>query len=195
MQRGKPFGKASGSQAIGCSKSGSFQVPKSKAWVRAGLLKMEGWQPKSTVPTGKPLHKTSRGNFPIPSRDLPFLENHQKPWGNGSAFLFKRTMAEKNGKGSTPWKTWPLPSHSRAPNPQKSRPCHLHRALGFKVSTEGEAETAPMGDAPTWTRISGVPVVFLRLPGVAMTLKKWAHDPSILGNDPIFEGPFRQGPG
>ena len=28
-----------------------------------------------------------------------FLENHQKPWGNGDRFL-KRTMAEKNGEST-----------------------------------------------------------------------------------------------
>ena len=30
-----------------------------------------------------------------------FLENHQKPWGNGDRFL-KRTMAEKSGRGINP---------------------------------------------------------------------------------------------
>ena len=29
------------------------------------------------------------------------------------------------------------------------------------------------------------------LPGVSMTLKKWGHDPLILGDDPIFEGSWR----
>ena len=39
----------------------------------------------------------SRVTFPFFPGIRIFLENHQKPWGNGDRFL-KRTMAEKNGR-------------------------------------------------------------------------------------------------
>ena len=44
--------------------------------------------------------KSSRGGFPVLSRDLNLSGNHQKPRGNSR--LLKRTMVEKNGQRITP---------------------------------------------------------------------------------------------
>ena len=42
----------------------------------------------------------SRNNIHFHSFQGSFLENHQKPWGNG--WFLKRARAEKNGKGIKP---------------------------------------------------------------------------------------------